>query len=107
MADLECFPDSKNSGRELVLSSFVKMVRMNEAKGNLKESELLEELVKAEESTGTTHILHLLHIYCTFIRHLFVFDSASSSHVVRHIDLMGGREGKWREELEDIDGKWR
>ena len=62
MADLECFPDSKNSGRELVLSSFVKMVRMNEAKGNLKESELLEELVKAEESTGTAYILHLFYI---------------------------------------------
>ena len=67
MADLECFPDSKNSGRELVLSSFVKMVRMNEAKGNLKESELLEELVKAEESTGEALIKDLLHNYSTFI----------------------------------------
>ena len=52
MADLECFPGSKSSGREVVLSSFVKMVRMNEAQGNNRESDMLEELVKAEESKG-------------------------------------------------------
>ena len=60
--DLECF---SGNGKDIVISSFVRGIRMDEAQGNFKLNVLLEELMMAEESEGTLmfylYALALLH----------------------------------------------
>jgi len=51
MKPLEFFSDS-NSGRERVLSSYVKMRRVDEKMGKFRETKLLEELIALEGSTA-------------------------------------------------------
>lgn len=50
--ELEVYPDPKNPNRLRVLSSFVKMMRVEESSGLLRETRLLEELIAVENSTG-------------------------------------------------------
>ncbi len=52
LKDLEIVNDPKGGGRTRVLSSYVKMVRVDEKSGKLRETRLLEELIAAEESTS-------------------------------------------------------
>jgi len=51
MKALEFFPDPKGLGRERVLSSYVKMIRINELQGKLRLPKLIEELLNVENST--------------------------------------------------------
>lgn len=53
--DLETVKDPSDTtgrGRERVVSSFVKMLRVEERQGKLRETKLLEELIDAETSTS-------------------------------------------------------
>lgn len=50
--DLEYVDDPKIIGRQRVLSSFVKMLRIEEARGKLREARLLEELILLENSSS-------------------------------------------------------
>ena len=54
MADLETYPGGKGSGKEVVLSSFVKEIRMmgDAGVGPGSDTAMLEELIRAEESKG-------------------------------------------------------
>ena len=54
MADLETYPGGKGSGKEVVLSSFVKELRMmgDSGSGPGSDTAMLEELIRAEESNG-------------------------------------------------------
>jgi hypothetical protein len=51
MKALEFFPDPKGLGRERVLSSYVKMIRINELQGKLRLPKLIEELLNVENAT--------------------------------------------------------
>ena len=50
MPDLEMVADPQNFGKTRVLSSYVKMIRLEEANGKLRETRLLEELIAVENS---------------------------------------------------------
>ena len=56
MADLETYPGGKGSGKEVVLSSYVKVLRMmGDAEGGGSRGSdiaMLQELIRAEDSTG-------------------------------------------------------
>lgn len=50
--DLEKVSDPKDMKKTRVLSSYVKMIRMEEKKGKLRETKLLEELIDVENSNS-------------------------------------------------------
>jgi hypothetical protein len=52
MPDLEAVADPQNFGKTRVLSSYVKMIRLEEANGKLRETRLLEELIAVESSAA-------------------------------------------------------
>ena len=52
LAAMEEVPDPKLQGRTRVLSSYVKMLRIEERTGKLRETKLLEELIAVEESSA-------------------------------------------------------
>lgn len=52
MKDLEFVTDPKSIVRQRVLSSYVKMIRIDEKAGKLKETKLLEELIDIERSSS-------------------------------------------------------
>ena len=60
--DLECF---SGNGKDIVISSFVRGIRMDEAQGNFKLNVLLEELMMAEESEGT--LMLYLYVLALFL----------------------------------------
>lgn len=51
--DLELVSDPKNPKKHRVLSSYVKMIRVEEASGSLRETRLLEELIDVENAKTT------------------------------------------------------
>lgn len=51
MQDLELVSDPKNPFKHRILSSYVKMIRIEEASGGLRETRLLEELIDVENAT--------------------------------------------------------
>ena len=63
MPDIECL---LGNGKETVISSFVRGIRMDEAQGNFKLNVLLEELMMAEESKGTL-MLYLCLFVCLYV----------------------------------------
>ena len=63
MPDIECL---SGNGKEIVISSFVRGIRMDEAQGKFKLNVLLEELMMAEESKGTL-MLYLCLFVCLYV----------------------------------------
>ena len=54
MKELEVVHDETGTGRDRVISSFVKMIRVEEAQGKLRLSKLIEELIELENSQNPT-----------------------------------------------------
>jgi len=52
--ELETVHDETGTGRDRVISSFVKMIRVEESQGKLRLSKLIEELMELENSQNPT-----------------------------------------------------
>lgn len=69
--ELEVVHDETGTGRDRVISSFVKMIRVEEAQGKMRLSKLIEELIELENSQnptwdsdiGKAHLLNCLFIF--------------------------------------------
>jgi hypothetical protein len=55
MLPLEISPQRDSKGREKVISSLVKMLRIEEKSGKMRETVLLEELIRAEDADPLMH----------------------------------------------------